>query len=53
MMYSKLRKTFEENNGILTTKMARKYGLNDLELRNAVGKNHIQKYSSGIYFLDN
>ena len=52
MIQSKLADCFETNNGILTTKMANEYGINDSTLRKAVERKDIQKYSRGIYFLE-
>src|SRR5699024_5202773 len=52
MIQSKLTQIFENNNGVLTTKMANEYGINDSTLRKAVERKDIQKYSRGIYFLE-
>jgi len=52
MIQSKLIKPFEEHNGILTSKMANKYGVHDSTLRKAVERGDIQKFSRGIYFLN-
>ena len=52
MIQTKLIQAFGDNNGILTTKMAQGYGIDDSTLRRAVERTDIQKYSRGIYFLD-
>ncbi|MFD1066836.1 type IV toxin-antitoxin system AbiEi family antitoxin domain-containing protein [Oceanobacillus locisalsi] len=52
MIQSKLIQLFKDHNGILTTKMANKYGIHDSTFRKAVKREDIQKYCQGVYFLD-
>ncbi|WP_066188796.1 type IV toxin-antitoxin system AbiEi family antitoxin domain-containing protein [Gracilibacillus timonensis] len=53
MIQQRLKSVFEVNNGILTTQMAKDYGINDSTLRKAIERKDIQKHSRGIYLLDN
>lgn len=52
MLHSKVTSVFEDYNGILTTQMAYEHGINASTLRKAVERQDIQKYSRGIYLLD-
>lgn len=52
MIQANLKHAFDENNGILTPKMALDYGIHDSTLRKAVKRKDIQKYSRGIYYLE-
>lgn len=52
MIQSELRKVFIEHNGVLTTKAAEQAGFHDSTLRKAVLRKDIEKYASGIYFLN-
>lgn len=52
MIQENLKNAFEENNGILTPDIALNYGIHDSTLRKAVERKDIQRYSRGIYYLD-
>lgn len=52
MIQESLQQAFEENNGILTSKMAQDYGIHDSTLRKAVERQDIKKHCRGIYLLD-
>lgn len=52
VIHSTLQQAFEENNGIVTIDMAKKYGIHDSTLRKAVERNDIQRVRRGIYLLD-
>lgn len=52
MNYKKTIQAFEKNNGILTTEMAKKNGINKLFLEKEVERKNILKYSEGIFLLD-
>ncbi|HLR68358.1 MAG TPA: hypothetical protein VK105_14725 [Virgibacillus sp.] len=49
MIQSKLTKVFEDNNGILTTKMANENGINDSTLRKAVERKDIKNIAGGLF----
>ena len=51
-IYARLIQVFEENNGILTTRMAEKHGISSFLLKNATDEKRIKAYSEGIYLLD-
>lgn len=52
MIHQKLMEAFEMHNGILTTELAKKFGINDSTLRKAVERDDIYRYSRGVYLLD-
>ncbi|GGP09140.1 type IV toxin-antitoxin system AbiEi family antitoxin domain-containing protein [Oceanobacillus neutriphilus] len=52
MIQQKLKQAFEENNGILTAKMAKEYGINGSTLRKVIERKDIQKHGRGVYLLD-
>lgn len=52
MIQEKLMKAFEMHNGILTTELALKFGINDSTLRKAVERKDVYRHSRGIYLLD-
>lgn len=53
MIQRTLRQAFEENNGILTSEIAKGYGIHDSTLRKAVEREDIQRFRRGVYLLDN
>lgn len=52
MINDKVHEVFLENNGVLTTQLAKENGLNDSTLRKAVNRSDIHRHSRGIYLLD-
>lgn len=52
MMQQKLINAFEIHNGILTTELALKFGIDDSTLRKAVARKDIYRHSRGVYLLD-
>lgn len=53
MIQMTLQQAFSENNGVLTTKMAKQhYQIDDSTLRRAAARGDIQRYTRGIYYLD-
>lgn len=53
MIQTTLQQAFSENNGVLTTKMAKQqYQIDDSTLRRAAARGDIERYTRGIYYLD-
>jgi predicted transcriptional regulator of viral defense system len=52
MIDLKVKNAFYDTNGILTTRMAKKYSIDDSTLRKAAERQDIQRYARGIYLLD-
>lgn len=51
MISSELTTAFHSNNGILTTAIAKQYGINGSTLRKALERNDVKRYANGIYYL--